>query len=994
MAETILLSPGIIEREKDSSASPDSAPTGIPAGVIGTSKKGPAFVPVTVESESKFKQVFGSPDPKTPAGYGALEFLKNKPALTYMRVLGAGSVSTTTDISAYQTKGQVKGAGFVVTGSAKAADGRHEGAVQFILAAHTLATNEAYGMPMFTQNDSVVGSSVNLVRGEILVASGTRIMVLNGNEAATSFSGLTDDLATLSSGKFKLVISSSAGAAFSTADGNPGLAIYTASLDPSSQDYFGKLLNTDPEKFDQYKHVLYADYAVDAEVASATSVAVASGSSGTSTASGDTSMTFRDAFGHFDTRYTSPASPWILSQPFGTTEYKLFRFESLDDGAYANSLYKISIRDLKMSNDPSNPYGTFTVLVRDWNDTDQSPKVLEQFSNCSLNPLAQNYIARVIGDRKVSFNFDADVPSERRFVTSGKYNNVSSLVRVVVSNEVEKRICPKSSLPFGFEGIHVLKTNDNLADTPTSSPRLALSGSTLALTSSILPPVPFRFKVTRGDVLTSGFSGNPSSVSTVSSNYYWGVKFERNTDVLDTNSVTEKNRLVEAYSKFSGIEKLDTLVTGSGANTLNNNKFSLSKVAFFNTSVSDLTSSIEAHMKEAAYIRDANPDPTTYTVNDGVISTRITLATLAAQTSSVQFNRFSPYAKFTVMMCGGFDGVNILDKDAARMNDKSTSFDAGGGAASGFISPSLSNNQAGEGTSNSGVISYRTAIDIMTDPLTISHNILAIPGIKEPYITDYALKKTRDLSTAMYILDIPSYDDQNVRLFDDSTSKPDVTNTAKAFDSRGIDNSYAATYFPDVFIADGTKRVRVASSVPALAAYSYNDRVAFPWFAPAGYNRASLDSVKNATTRLNTDDRDALSAVRINSIATFPKEGFTIYDQKTLQIANTALARVNVRRLLIEVKREATDVAKGILWENSSDELKKSFKNQLEARLRPIQGNQGISDLRVIVDASNNTEQDKNSYRLNGKIRIVPIRSVEKIELEFVVTNSGIEFLE
>lgn len=134
--------------------------------------------------------------------------------------------------------------------------------------------------------------------------------------------------------------------------------------------------------------------------------------------------------------------------------------------------------------------------------------------------------------------------------------------------------------------------------------------------------------------------------------------------------------------------------------------------------------------------------------------------------------------------------------------------------------------------------------------------------------------------------------------------------------------------------------------------------------------------------------------MRINSIATFPKEGFTIYDQKTLQIANTALSRVNVRRLLIEVKREATDVAKGILWENSSDELKKSFKNQLEARLRPIQGNQGISDLRVIVDASNNTEQDKNSYRLNGKIKIVPIRSVEKIELEFVVTNSGIEFLE
>jgi hypothetical protein len=355
-----------------------------------------------------------------------------------------------------------------------------------------------------------------------------------------------------------------------------------------------------------------------------------------------------------------------------------------------------------------------------------------------LNPAAENYVARVIGDRKVYFDFESEQSADRRLVASGKYANRSKLVRVVVTDEVDRGVVPASSLPFGFRGHDVIKTNDALTDTASGTGnRLAGVlgvGAASSMTGSIVPPVPFRFKITRGDLSTSGFVGKPGTTTVTNLNFYWGVKFERNNDALNPNSISEKNKLVESYTKFLGIKKLDALVTGSGADSLNNNKFSLAKVAFFNSSVSDLTSSVETHMKEAAYLRDGNPDPTTYAINDGTITNRITFGTLAALTSSAEFNRFSVAMKFSTFLQGGFDGVNILDRSSRRINDKATSLDTYGGASTTYISPGLAQNQQGAGTANSLISSIKTAIDIMTNKLNVNLNILTISGIRDPYL--------------------------------------------------------------------------------------------------------------------------------------------------------------------------------------------------------------------------------------------------------------------
>lgn len=996
-------SPNFFDREIDQSAPAQQGPVGVPAGVIGTANRGPAFVPITVGNFDQFVTTFGDLDPKRFGPYAAEKFLANRNALTFVRVLGAGANTSAGDIAVTQVQGRVKNAGFKLDGVATPSRG-HEHAVQFLVANHVKQANEAYGQAEYTDNDSTRANTVNLIRGVIFSAANTKVMVTDHNRDMTggTVNTMPDHGTTDASGRFKLVISTSLGNSFFNNDGLAGVQILTASFNPSSTDYFAKVLNTDPDKFATAKHLLYSDFAVDDELATAanSTVAILSGTTNVSLNSGDGTLAFRKAFGAFDTRFKSPSTTMFISQPFGVTEYDLFRFEALDDGAYANNLYKISIVNLKASLDDANKYGTFAIQVRSWNDTDTSPVVLEQFNNCSLDPNADNYVAKVVGDRKLSFNFDAEDPNERRIITGGKYANQSALIRIVMNEAVDRGLVPAQCLPFGFRGAKVLKTNDSLTDAAQAGAlvRVAgiLTGSAMALSGAIVPPVPLRTKVTKGQRPTSGWFGSPGITELASALYYWGVKFERSTLPLDPNLQTLPNALLSSLTDFQGIEELDTVVTGAGADILNNNKFTLSKVAFGNGSVTDLTASVDTHMREAAYMRNGKVDTTQYTITDSEFGgPRITFATLLGKATPATFNRFSSYAKFTNFLGGGFDGVNMLDADARRMNDKASSFAAGGEAEAGFIPSGFAINQSGAGQSNSTVNSYLEAVNIMTDPMQVNHNLLAVPGIREPFITDYAGQRVRSYGLAYYVMDIEKYDEEDIRLFDDSTSKPDVGRTAALLDGRGIDNNYMGTYFPDVFIDDtvNRRRVKVPASIAALGALGFNDRVGYPWFAPAGFNRAALDFVTNVEVRLTSADRDTLYDSRINPIATFPRQGFVIFGQKTLQIKSSALDRVNVRRLLLEVKRIIINIALRLEFEQNTPETWNKFVSQAVLQLGLIQSQAGIEAFQVIMNETNNTQADKDLNKLNGRIVVVPTRVIEFIAVDFIITNSGVQFV-
>ncbi len=755
MAEVTYRSPGFFEAEIDLSG-PTAGVVGTPAGLIGTSPMGPAFVPTTVTSLSEFVNIFGDAgNNRSAAYYAAQEYFKNGNALTFVRVLGAGGNDSSGDVLVTQTQGTVAGAGFVISGSqVGSGDSRSEGVVQFIVGQHTLATGDIEASyPIFTQNSSFpnAGSSTaNLLRGVLLLASGTRAQILSDNQSYSKTNTQDDTATPGSTGNFKLVISSSS-PGFGTAEGFTGIRIYTASLDPDSDNYISKVLNTAPSLFQTSEHLLYSHFPVDTTVASLTvgenTVGIASGSSSASATSGNSSLPFMTAFGKFDARFQPARTTSFISQPFVDKEYDLFHFETIGSGIDTNTKFKISISNLKRSDDPSNPYGTFTVVVRDFYDTDTDIRIFEQFPLCDLNPASDRYIAKVIGDKKVYFNFDTAIESERRFISSGKYPNVSRYVRVIMNSLVESGNVPAAALPFGFNGLPVPKTTDTLTDAGAAADlrRLGIVGASAnsALSASILPPVPMRFKVTAGETQTSpGFLGQSGYQERADGRLYWGIKPERVENDLDPNSGTSRDQYVENIVKFAGIEKLDVLVTGSGANTFNSNKFTLAKVAFYNGSVSDLTGTVDQHMINAFYGRNKTPAAPSYTVTFGSEPERITFATLATQTSTYQFNRFSDFAKFTNVMYGGWDGTNILDADMSALNDRASSQESGGKAIASpdiGLSVSSTSNVFGSGATNSIVNAYRGAINIITDKLASRVNTITIPGIRDSNITDYAL---------------------------------------------------------------------------------------------------------------------------------------------------------------------------------------------------------------------------------------------------------------
>jgi phage tail sheath protein FI len=527
--------------------------------------------------------------------------------------------------------------------------------------------------------------------------------------------------------------------------------------------------------------------------------------------------------------------------------------------------------------------------------------------------------------------------------------------------------------------------------------------------------MPYRVKVTRGAVSSSPtFLGDTGADERVDSRLYWGVKtapvpVDSTTDVvfgiadavLNANVGAGINPLVRAYTKFQGIEKLDTLVTGSGKDVFNDNKFTLARVALYNaaTILADVTVQVTGtageHMLEAAYVRNSIPDSVTYTVGDGVRSGRITLASLVA-TSSALFNRFTGFAKFTNVFYGGFDGVNILDEDMFYFRDRSLSADAGGKnvetAATQNIG--LKINPSGFGRRNNQVFSLREGISIATNPISTKINLLAVPGVRESYVTDHAAEVVKDYGLAMYVMDVPEYDKDAARLYDNSTGRSNVSNTIDQFESRVIDNNYVAVYFPDVTIDDDVNNrvVEVPPSVAALGALGFNDRTQQVWFAPAGFNRGALNFVNNVENRLSSADRDDLYDARINPIATFPRAGFVVFGQKTLQVAQNALDRINVRRMLIDVKRRIGGIAQRLVFEQNNAATRARFVAEAVQQLTAVQSGQGIEAFKVVCDETNNTAAEIEQNRMRGQIQVVPTRTVEFIAVDFIVTNSGVTF--
>ena len=174
--------------------------------------------------------------------------------------------------------------------------------------------------------------------------------------------------------------------------------------------------------------------------------------------------------------------------------------------------------------------------------------------------------------------------------------------------------------------------------------------------------------------------------------------------------------------------------------------------------------------------------------------------------------------------------------------------------------------------------------------------------------------------------------------------------------------------------------------------YHFNDTIGQPWFAPAGLNRGGIDSAVQAYRKLSQKNRDDLYDSNVNPIATFPGQGVTVFGQKTTQKKASALDRINVRRLLINLKRFVANSSRNLVFEQNTSDLRNQFINIVNPYMEQVQANQGLNAFRVVMDDSNNTPETIDRNQLIGQIFIQPTRTAEFIVLDFVVQPTGAAF--
>ncbi len=321
--------------------------------------------------------------------------------------------------------------------------------------------------------------------------------------------------------------------------------------------------------------------------------------------------------------------------------------------------------------------------------------------------------------------------------------------------------------------------------------------------------------------------------------------------------------------------------------------------------------------------------------------------------------------KFTLVPYGGFDGWDKYQQYSYVYEE---------------FEPAFTNN----------VAAFQSGIDTMASPEDVDINLFATPGIdfmnNEALIT-YALDMIEDRGDSLYIIDSPR--------LTVGTEKGTPEELVDSLETTGIDSNYAATYWPWIQIEDNTSGLFTyqPATLMVVKAMAYTDNVAAPWFAPAGLNRGLAgNGIIRADIKLTKNDRDTLYQGRVNPIATFIQQGVSIWGQKTLQNRQSALDRINVRRLLLQVRRLIAAASLTLVFEQNDQTLRDQFLAKVEPILLQIQNQRGLTAFKVVMDDSNNTPDTIDRNTLVGKIQLKPTRTAEFLDLTFQVLPTGAKF--
>ncbi len=1031
------ISPGVFVNEIDNSQLPADAAEIGPI-ILGTAAKGPLNKAVTVSSFNDFVEVFGNPSAgaegndiwrnssgyaPTYGSYAAQAWLRNNSPLTYMRI-GGFQDPTTTDEAGYAgwRAGNIGG-----TAAQTAANG---GGWQLVVWPSSSLASRATGGAQYVVSGAVA-ATFYLDAGRAIL-SGSRV------DGATTGSAC-ELYETDSNKEIKIGFS---------ADGqDKNMQYATISLDPTSKNFFRNVLNTNPtivnstitttstrnsnqggeywvgESFSRRLALTgtFLKGNTDVETVSSMGLLASPNMSSGSAVTGfhlallpmrNQVAASNETTGN-DKRYaaTRGTTGFFIGQQLNNSpssyeakaQQKLFRLEALSEGDEVQKEIKISITNIKAPQGAFQDYGTFSVLVRSMTDTDDVPVILERYDELDLNPASSNYIARVIGDQYEKF--DTTTLTNRQY---GTFPNRSRYVRVVMDEDVERGSVEPNLLPFGVYGPLKYKDVSYVSGSgragPVAPAGLAWSSIAggLAFTSGNV-----------GDIVASMIAGGPIGIFSAPGGYPANVNDEPM--VLSLGKVKGKAHTAGQGFAFSGTISQPSvpLRTSNKWGTPKNLK-SCYWGAWTGRGPTDTTydPSITDYLTARARGLQTNPGATSYDIANNQTTTNIgspvetswvfSLDDISgslisgeyyyvsgSRTNGRSYRGANSYTtlldaglnQFTTVLAGGATGYNVTERDPFRnssITDSSTD------------------------ANSSPLYSLKRAIDTVSDADQLQYNVITMPGVTQKLVTNHLLDMVEDRADALAIVDLPKVYTADT---ENSASAADRNNFTVAqavndLKDRNINNSYGAAYYPWVLIQDtvNNRTLWAPPSVAAMGALSTTDRIAAPWFAPAGFTRGGLSEgaagipVLEVSRRLTSDDRDDLYEANINPIAKFPAEGIVIFGQKTLQQTASALDRINVRRLLIFLKREISFIASRLVFAPNTRDTWTRFKQQATPVLDSVRSQFGIDDFRLILDESTTTPDLIDRNIIYAKLIVKPTRAAEYFAIDFVVTNSGAAF--
>jgi len=986
------VSPGIFINEIDNSQLP--AVRG-PMGpvIIGRTERGPSLRPVTVSSFSEFVEVFGNPiaggrsgdvwrdgnhTAPTYAAYAAQAWLKNNSPATIIRLLGKEHDDRlSTGRAGWQTE--------------------NDNATPSIPHSSETSNGGAYGLFVIEGTARPAGNHPTGALGAIFYLNQGQ-MILTGSSPTDggAVGGTGVWVKSVDSGlSFKMEIT---GASHSAND--TGTKTFTFNFNETSPRYIRKVFNTNPTLTNSYVNAedpvenywLGESYAGHLKEYASGSVTGESYACLLPLSSGS-------IYGS-DLRKSTQSSKtgWFISQDLGSDHEtydpanmdKLFRFHSLDTGEWDQKNIKISITDIKAATHQENAHGTFTVLVRRMDDTDTAVRVIERFSQCNLNPHSDNYIAKKIGDKYLEWN-----EGERRYIEYGNYYNKSRFIRVQMDDAVIKGNANSEFLPFGVHG-------------PLQFEGFSFSGS-------YGPYV--QHTPGSGDRATTFVSSSFTSAGGFGSGVW---RFNQNDEGVRILAPTGSSETGE------GGEELDTLLLGAiefptiklrtdsrkptvasstkaywGADTTyNSSRFNKSTVDVlrakpygiddFTPASSGLTKYSWIFSLDNLKLEDQEADTTAGAATSSFAAYSATARTDGLSITAVSGAYTTPswknvlskgYDRYTTVLHGGFDGVDVTEREPFRNSILDVS----------------ETNEVNSYEYNS----VKMAMDAVSDPEVAEFDTMLCPGMTNSSLNSHMMKICEDRGDALAIVDVAGGYRPDTESTDSEAARlGSVDDTVSNLLDYGWNTSYACAYYPWVQIRDNINGSTLwcPPSVAALGTMSFGQKSSELWFAPAGFTRGGLSDgaagipVVGVRQRLTSKERDKLYEANVNPIATFPAEGIVIFGQKTLQVTPSALDRINVRRLLIYLKKQVSRMAATILFDQNVKVTWNRFRSEVEPFLRSVQSRLGLTDWRVILDESTTTPDLIDRNIMYAKIFLKPAQAIEFIALDFVITNSGASF--